>query len=146
MHRGNRALEGILLTGIVALTLATGYIHFWVGGILLTLNAAGYLGLAGMVVGAGVMFRRGLPLVLMALAAYAGVTIAGWVVMGPYFDIAYVAKAIEVALIAAICIQLRAMGNEVRLALVWARSLPGQALRGLRGASLARRSSAESGE
>jgi hypothetical protein len=146
MRSGNRALEGILLTGILGLTLATAYIHFWVGGILLTLNAAGYLGLAGMVVGAAVVFRRGLPLVLMALAAYAGVTIAGWAVMGPYFDIAYAAKAIEIALIAAIGIQLRTMGNEVRLALVWARSLPGQVLRGLRAASLARRSPAESGE
>jgi hypothetical protein len=124
MNRPNRLLEAVLLVTIVGLTLATGYIHFWVGGILLTLNAAGYLALALMVVGSAALWRRGLPLVLLALAGYAGVTICGWLVMGPYFDVAYLAKAIEIGLIGAIAVELRLLGGEVRLAIAWTRSLP----------------------
>jgi hypothetical protein len=123
MSGTRRLIEPLLLALIAALTLATAYIHFWVGGILLTLNAAGYLALAIALVAAAVLFRRGLPLVLLALGAYAGATIVGWLVMGPYFDVAYLAKAIEVGLILVIAVQLRRMSGEPRAALRWARSL-----------------------
>jgi hypothetical protein len=129
VQRPNRAIEAALLASIVLLTLATGYIHYWVGGVLLTLNAAGYLGLAVLAVTATLVFRRGLPLVLLGLAAYAGATILGWLVMGPYFDVAYLAKAIEIALIVAIGVQLRRMGSEPRTAITWLRTLPSQATR-----------------
>jgi hypothetical protein len=116
-------VELVLLAAIVVLTLSTAYLHYWVGGTLLLLNAAGYLGLTVLVVGSAVAFRRALPLVLAALAAYAAVTILGWVVMGPYFFQAYLAKAIEIALIATIGVQLWRTRDELRSAVEWAWSL-----------------------
>jgi hypothetical protein len=107
---------------IVGLTLATAYIHFWVGGTLLLLNAAGYAALAGAFVASSLFYRRATPLVLLALAGYAATTIAGWAVMGPYFDIAYLAKGIEVALIGVIALQLGRMRAETRAAIRSVRS------------------------
>jgi signal transduction histidine kinase len=124
MKSSNRYIDGLLLALIVGLTLSTGYIHYWVGGIMLTLNALGYATLALAVVVSAVFFHRFLPLVLMALAAYAVVTIVGWLIMGPYFDVAYLAKAIEIALITTIVITLRRMSDETRTAIVWALAMP----------------------
>jgi hypothetical protein len=126
--QSKRTIDALLLALIVGLTLATGYIHFWVGGILLTLNAAGYLTLAVATVVTGLFMRRFLPLVLMALAAYATVTIVGWLIMGPYFDVAYLAKAIEIVLITTIVFTLRRMADETKAALVWALLLPAAVL------------------
>ena len=42
----SRAAGAVLTTAIVGLTLATAYIHSTLGGLLFTLNALGYLGLA----------------------------------------------------------------------------------------------------
>ena len=110
--RSNRGLvEGLLLALIVGLTLATGYIHSTLGGIMLTLNSLGYLTLAGAVVVSALFFRRFLPLVLIALAGYAAVTIVGWVIMGPYYDVAYLAKGIEIVLIVTIAIHALADGR-----------------------------------
>jgi hypothetical protein len=122
----------LALSLIVLLTLSTSYIHFWVGGTLLLLNSAGYLGLAILVVGSAAFYRRALPLVLLGLAAYALVTILGWLVMGPYFDLAYLAKAIEIVLITTIGIVLSRMRPELRNAISWARSLPAAAYRLIR--------------
>lgn len=124
MNRASeKSVELVLLGVIVVLTLATAYIHFWVGGMMLMLNAAGYVGLTVLVVGSAAFFRRALPLVLLALAGYAVVTILGWLVMGPYFDVAYLAKAIEIALITTIGVQLWRTRDELRSAIDWARSL-----------------------
>ena len=120
----NRTIDRVLLALIVGLTLATGYIHFWVGGILLTLNAAGYLTLAVAVVVSAMFLRRFLPLLLMALAGYAVVTIVGWLIMGPYFDVAYLAKGIEIVLITTIAITLRRMSDDTKAALAWLLQLP----------------------
>ena len=46
----NRATAAVLTIAIVGLTLATAYIHSTLGGLLFTLNALGYLGLAGLIV------------------------------------------------------------------------------------------------
>ena len=124
----SRPLDVLALAVIVALTLATGYIHYWVGGTMLMLNAAGYLGLAVLTVGSFFFYRQAFPLVLVALAAYALVTILGWLVMGPYFDVAYIAKAIEVALITIIALFLWRHAAELRESITWARSLIGRVL------------------
>jgi hypothetical protein len=124
MGSRSRAFEALLLAFIVLLTLSTGYIHFTVGGIMLTLNSIGYATLAVAVVGSAIFFRRFLPLVLIALALYAVVTIIGWLIMGPYYDVAYMAKAIEIVLITTIGLTLRGMGDETRAALVWLMLLP----------------------
>lgn len=125
MSSRRNAADYFLLVAIVGLTLATGFIHFWVGGLLLLLNAAGYAALAVATIGSALLYRRAYPLVLGALAAYAAVTIVGWALMGPYFDVAYLAKAIEIALIATIGLVLFRSREETRESVRWARSVAG---------------------
>lgn len=88
---------------IVALTLATAYIHLTLGGLLFTLNAAGYLGLAGLVViGASVrhpVVERLSWLPRVGLAGFAATTIVAYLVVGPYFTLGWIAKGIEIALV-----------------------------------------------
>jgi hypothetical protein len=108
--QSDRALGAVLTAGIVALALTTGWIHFNLGGLLFTLNGLGYAGLAALYVIAAVAPH---PLIArfswaprVALAGYAVVTIVAWAVQGPYFSTAYVAKAVEVALIALITVDV----------------------------------------
>jgi len=107
--RAQRSLFGALLTvAIVALTVSTAYIHSTLGGMLFTLNAIGYSLLAvAIAVGAAATW----PIVVrfswlprIGLFGFALATILGWMVMGPYYDLAYIAKGIEVALLALLVI------------------------------------------
>ncbi len=125
--QGRDAVSISLLVAIVALTLSTAWIHSTLGGLLFTLNALGYVAFAVALVGfflvpiTIVQQLRWLPRV--GLIGYAAVTILGWVLMGPRYDMAYIAKAIEVALIALLAVDLyRTYGT------------PGQAYRRFRGA------------
>ncbi len=125
--QGRDAVSITLLVAIVALTLATAYIHSTLGGLLFTLNALGYVALAVALVGAFVIPMRIVQqlrwLPRLALIGYAALTIMGWFLMGPRYDMAYIAKAIEVALIALLVFDLyRTYGT------------PGQAYRRARGA------------
>ena len=93
----------VLTAAIVALTLATAYIHSTLGGLLFTLNALGYVALAAAIIVAAFVT---LPLVVrfswlprIALFAFALATILGWMLMGPRYGMAYLAKAIEVGLL-----------------------------------------------
>jgi hypothetical protein len=92
---------------IVALTLATGYIHFTLGGLLFTLNAAGYLVAAIAMIAPLAIAVRFRWIVRVGLIGYAATAIVAWALMGPYFTTAYVAKAIEIALIVLLVIELR---------------------------------------
>jgi hypothetical protein len=84
---------------IVCLALATGYIHATLGGPLFTLNALGYLVAAiALVVRLGIAVRLRW-LIRLGLIAYAAMAIVGWLLIGPRYDVAYLAKGIEVALI-----------------------------------------------
>lgn len=99
-----RLSDVVVRAAIVALTLATGYIHFTLGGLLFTLNAVGYLTAAvAMVIplAIAVRFRW---IVRVGLIGYAATAIGAWALMGPYYSTAYVAKAIEVALIVLLAI------------------------------------------
>ena len=102
---------GMLVIAIVALTLTTAYIHLTLGGLLFTLNAIGYAALAvAMVVIATVphpLVRRFDWMPRAGLAAYTLATIGGYLVMGPYFSLGWVAKAIEVAILALLVADLR---------------------------------------
>lgn len=129
LRESGRYLELVLLGAIVVLTLATAYIHFWVGGMMLMLNAAGYVTLVVLVIGAAAFYRRALPLLLVALAGYAALTILGWLVTGPYFDVAYIAKGIEVVLISIIAVRLWLTRDELRDSIRWGRSLLGRTTR-----------------
>lgn len=99
-----RRLPSLVLTAaIIELTLTTAYIHYSLGGLLFTLNAAGYAALAlGLAVTAifpeGFIGRLGwLP--RLGLAGYTALTIGAYLVMGPYFALGWVAKAVEVAIL-----------------------------------------------
>lgn len=89
---------------IVGLTLATGYIHLTLGGLIFTLNGIGY-GVAAVALivplGFAIRFRW---VVRLGLIGYAATAIVGWYLTGPRYDVAYLAKAIEVILIALLAV------------------------------------------
>jgi hypothetical protein len=99
---------------IVALTLATAYIHSTLGGLLFTLNAVGYVVAAmAVVVPLAIAVRFGW-VVRVGLVGYAATAIGAWAVMGPYYTTAYIAKAIEVALIVTLAVDFaRHDGNPI---------------------------------
>jgi hypothetical protein len=113
----SRARPGGLLTAVaLALTLATAYVHLTLGGWLFTLNAAGYLGIGLlMVIGATVphpVVERFAWLPPVALGAYAVVTILAYLIVGPYFALGWITKAVEVALVGVVAADLiRAYGS-----------------------------------
>jgi hypothetical protein len=104
----------VLRVAIVALTLATAYIHSTLGGVLFTLNAIGYVvGAIAIVVPIDIAFRYRW-LVRIGLAGYAATTIAGWVIQPTFYLTAYLAKGIELALIALLAIDFaRRDGNPI---------------------------------
>lgn len=107
---------GLLVrTAIVALTIATGWIHLTLGGLLFTLNGLGYLVAALAMLAPFALAIRLRWLVRLGLIGYALAAIVGWYLTGPRYDIAYVAKAIEVGLIALLLIEVRGYdGNPIR--------------------------------
>ena len=124
MDRASGRTWGVaLLVAIVVATLATAYIHYTLGGLLFLLNALGYVTLAALLVLPIGFLQRLRPLVLLALMGYAAATIVGWLIMGPYFTLAYVTKAIEVGLIGLIAIELWRTRADIVPAL---RSLPAE--------------------
>lgn len=114
----SRTAGAVLTVAIVSLTLATAYIHSTLGGLLFTLNALGYVGLATMIViGAAspaTIVKRFSWFPRLALMGYTALTIAGYLVMGPYFTLGFIAKGIEVALITLVVVDiLRVYGSPV---------------------------------
>jgi hypothetical protein len=90
--------------GVVLLTLLTAAIHLSLGGLLFTMNAAVYLALAvAMILPALAPFRW---LARLALVGFAGATIIGWVLFGARFQLAYVDKAFELALLCFLAIEV----------------------------------------
>ena len=116
----SRAAGVVLTTAIVALTAATANIHLGLGSVLFTLNGLGYVGLAALIV---IGAAAPLPLVerfswfpRVALMGYTAMTIAGYLVMGPYFTLGWIAKGIEVVLIALLAVDiLRVYGSPMGL-------------------------------
>ena len=99
-----RTSDVIVRAAIVALVLATGYIHFTLGGLLFTLNAAGYAAAAVAMVIPLALAVRFRWVIRIGLIGYAATAIIGWAIMGPYYSTAYLAKAIEVALIVLVAV------------------------------------------
>ena len=101
-YRAHRSTHRMLSVGlrsiIVALTLATAAIHATLGGMLFTLNAIGYATFAVAMIVPGPVGRVRW-LVRIALIGFALTTILAWLLMGARFSLAYVDKAIEVALV-----------------------------------------------
>ena len=102
----SRAAGAVLTAAIVGLTLATAYIHSTLGGLLFTLNALGYLGLAALIViGAAApttLIERFSWFPRVALLGYTLMTIVGYLVMGPYFTLGFIAKGIVAIAVASV--------------------------------------------
>jgi len=90
---------------VVGLTLATAAIHASLGGLLFLANAIGYTTLAMAMIVPGPIGRVRW-LVRLALLGLTAATIGGWVLFGARFPLAYVDKAIEVALIGVVALEL----------------------------------------
>ena len=109
-----RAAGAVLTAAIVGLTLATAYIHSTLGGLLFTLNAVGYAVAAVAMVAPIALAVRFRWAVRLGLIGYAFTTILGWALQGPYYQTAYIAKAIEVALIVLVAVDFARMdGNPI---------------------------------
>lgn len=116
----SRPAAAAITAAIVGLTLATAYIHLTLGGLLFTLNGLGYAGLAALVViGASAsvpMVQRFSWFPRVALMGYTALTIVGYLVMGPYFTLGYIAKGIEVGIIALLVVDIgRVYGSPMGL-------------------------------
>jgi hypothetical protein len=102
-QRTGRTAHLVLNLAIVELTLTTAYIHLSLGGALFTLNAAGYAALAMAIIVTSLwpvgLIGRLAWVPRVALAAYTVATIMGYLVMGPYFALGWIAKAVEVAIL-----------------------------------------------
>lgn len=109
-----RATDVAIRVAIVALALATGYIHLTLGGLLFTLNAVGYFTAAAAMIVPLALAVRFRWVVRLGLVGYALSTIVGWAIQGPYYQTAYIAKGIEVALIVLVAVDFARMdGNPI---------------------------------
>ena len=88
---------------IVELALTTAYVHLTLGGPLFTANAIGYGILAGLYALAamtdGTALGRLAWIPRLALLGFTLTTIGAYLVIGPYFTLGWVAKAVELALV-----------------------------------------------
>lgn len=108
--RASRARAATLTIGIAALAVVAGAIHWSLGGLMFTLNALGYFALAAaFLVGATVAH----PLVVrfswlprVALICYAAFSIVAWMVLGGFYWLGYLTKALEVALMVLVIVDI----------------------------------------
>ena len=109
-----RATDVVIRVAIAGLALATGYIHLTLGGLLFTLNAIGYFTAAAAMIVPLALAVRFRWVVRLGLIGYAATTIIAWAIQGPYFQLAYIAKGIEVALIVLVAVDFARMeGNPI---------------------------------
>jgi hypothetical protein len=111
-----RTSDVVVRAAIVALALATGYIHSTLGGLLFTLNAVGYAVAAIAIIVPLALAVRFRWVIRVGLMGYAATAILMWAIQGPYYQTAYIAKAIEVALIVVLAVDFaRHDGNPIAL-------------------------------
>jgi hypothetical protein len=104
-----------LRAAIVGLTVATGWIHLNLGGPLFTLNAIGFFVAAAAMLAPLAIAVRFRWLIRLGLIGYAATAIVAWYLTGPRYDVAYLAKGIEIALIALLGLEVWAYdGNPIR--------------------------------
>jgi hypothetical protein len=107
---------GVLVrVAIVGLTVATGWIHLTLGGPLFVLNGVGYFVAAVAMIAPLAIAVRFRWFIRLGLMGYAATAIVAWYLTGPRYDVAYLAKAIEVALIGLLGLEVWAYdGNPLR--------------------------------
>lgn len=102
-NESSARIVGVVLSLVmIELTLATAAIHLTLGGTIFLLNGLGYLVLAASVAASALPIKfvhrlRWLPRI--GLAGFALVTIGAYLVIGPYFLLGWITKAIELAII-----------------------------------------------
>lgn len=106
----------LLTAAIVVLVLTAGYIHFTIGsttsllGMLFYANAAGYVVLALALVvaawGGPPLVQRFSWLPRVALLLYAAGSIGAYLVIGPYSTLGWITKAIELAIIVLLVVDI----------------------------------------
>jgi hypothetical protein len=99
----------MIRVGIVILAVATAIIHLVLGVLnglpMFILNGIGYMALAGILYLP--QLARFRTIIRLGLLAFTAVTIFGWVLVGENSLIAYVDKAIELALVILLLIDSR---------------------------------------
>ena len=107
---------GVLVrVAIVGLAVATGWIHLNLGGLLFAVNGLGYLVAAVAMIAPLAIAIRFRWFIRVGLIGYAATAIVAWYLTGPRYDVAYVAKAIEFALIGLLALEVWAYdGNPLR--------------------------------
>jgi hypothetical protein len=107
---------GVLVrVAIVGMTVATGWIHLNLGGLLFALNGLGYFGAAVAMIAPLPIAIRFRWFIRLGLIGYAATAIVAWYLTGPRYDVAYVAKAIELGLIGLLALEVWAYdGNPLR--------------------------------
>jgi hypothetical protein len=104
--------DAAIRVAIVALVLGTAYIHSTLGGLLFTLNALGYVVAAAAMIVPLALASRFRWFIRIGLMGYAATALVAWAVQGPYYSTAYLAKAIEISLIALLLVDfVRFDGN-----------------------------------
>ena len=91
---------------IAALALATAAIHASLGGFLFLMNGIGYAVLACALLVPVPLVARGRWMVRVALLGFTLLTIGAWILFGARFTLAYVDKAIELALVVVLAIEI----------------------------------------
>jgi hypothetical protein len=127
----SRATGTVLTLGIVALAATTSYVHLTLGGLLFLLNGLGYAGLIVLVILGAIAPH---PLVArfdwfprLALIGYTAMTIAGYLVIGPYFALGWITKGVELALITLVVLDvIRVYGSPWAMARQAIASIIGQ--------------------
>ena len=95
---------------IVILAVVAGAIHLSLGGMLFTLSAVGYFGLAAAYLVAAVashsLVVRFSWLPRTALIGYAATSIVAWMVIGGFYWLGYLTKGIELTLIVLVLVDI----------------------------------------
>jgi hypothetical protein len=109
-------VEAVLRGGAVVLALVLAYIHWTLGGIMFTANAAGYALLASALIVPIPLARRYRWVVRLALMGFAAATIGGWVLFGARYWLGYVTVGLELLTIAIVAADLyRADGGPAEI-------------------------------
>lgn len=104
---GSRGTEGVVSAVVIGgLTLATAAIHASLGGLLFMANAIGYAILASALLVPIPLVARGRWLIRLMLLGFTLATIGGWILMGARFPLAYIDKAIELAIVVLLAIEI----------------------------------------
>jgi hypothetical protein len=109
-------VEAVLRGGAVVLALVLAYIHWTLGGIMFTANAAGYALLAGALIVPIPLARRYRWLIRLGLMGFAAATIGGWVLFGARYWLGYVTVGLELLTITIVASDLyRADGGPAEI-------------------------------